>query len=92
MEIIAQWFDDLEDLIFALPLAWERLRDWCLQIGLIATLVLAVLQIWPVVTVWTLTFAGVALASVGAWIAGLAVSEIVNLRRQAIGTDTPPNA
>ena len=92
MEVIVQWLDDLEDLIFALPLAWERLRAWCLQIGLAAALILAAIQLSRVLTAWAPTFAGAALLSVGIWAVGLGVTEIANLRRQIARASGQPSA
>lgn len=92
MEVIVQWLDDLEDLIFALPLAWERLRVWCLQIGLVAALILGAIQLSRVLIAWAPTFAGTALLSVGIWATGLAITEIADLRRQIVRSNVHPTA
>ena len=60
MEVVVQWLDDLEDLIFVLPLAWERFRVWCLEIGLVSALMLGAIQFFRVLLEWTPTFASAA--------------------------------
>jgi hypothetical protein len=67
MEIFAQWLDDLDDIVMALPLAWARLRVRCLQTGLLAAVVLAVTSTGqPPIVVAGVT-SGVALGSVLLW-------------------------
>ena len=77
MEVVAQWWDDIEDLIFALPLAWEHLRVWCLHVGLVSALILAALLGFSVLSEWAPTFAMAACASVVVWAVGLTITEIV---------------
>ena len=71
MEIFAQWLDDLDDLIFALALAWEKVRLRCLESGLLAALLIvsaALVRLPPLVT---MVLAYLAAASVALWLAGL---------------------
>ena len=37
MEIIAQWLDDLDDLVYSLGLLRERLRSLCIALAFLAT-------------------------------------------------------
>ena len=87
MEVIAQWLDDLEDMIFALPLAWERLRLWCLHIGLISALILGGIHVSRIFTDWAPTFATAAVLSVTIWTAGLVAGEIAGFRYQRARAD-----
>ena len=41
MEVVLLWLDDLDDVLFSVALAWERLRRVVLQIGLVASFALA---------------------------------------------------
>lgn len=43
MEIVLQWLDELDDLIFAGFSIWPRLRRFCLAVALVAALALHVL-------------------------------------------------
>ena len=81
MEVVAQWWDDIEDLIFALPLAWEHLRVWCLHVGLVSALILAALLVSRVLTEWAPTFALTACVSVVIWTFGLVVTELAGRKR-----------
>ena len=38
MEILLQWLDELDDLIFAGFALWQRLSQLCLRVALVATL------------------------------------------------------
>lgn len=40
MEIIAQWFDDLDDVISSMRLLSERLRSFCIALIFLASLML----------------------------------------------------
>ena len=70
MEIFAQWLDDLDDLVFALALVWEKARVFCLRLGLLAALLLvnAVLASMPVAMAVALAY--VSAASVLLWVCG----------------------
>ena len=76
MEVIAQWLDDIEDLFFALPLAWERLRMRCLHVGLMSALILAAQQGFRVLVEWSPTFALAAALSVCIWAIGVTAAKI----------------
>jgi len=88
MEVVAQWWDDIEDLIFALPLAWEHLRVWCLHVGLVSALILAALLVSRVLTEWAPTFALTACVSVVIWALGLAVTEIAGRKHALAHTNS----
>jgi hypothetical protein len=70
MEVVLLWLDDLDDVLFSLALAWERLRPALLQIGLAASFALAGSELSATATQWAPAFSGVAAASVGAWLLG----------------------
>lgn len=36
MEIVLQWLDDLDDAVFAVVLAWERLRRLCVRAAVVS--------------------------------------------------------
>ena len=40
MEVVLLWLDDLDDALFSVALAWERLRRVVLQVGLASALAL----------------------------------------------------
>ena len=65
MEIILQWFDDFEDLVFSFLLTWERFRLRYLGTGLAAALMVLAIEISEVWTPWALNFAWAALGGVG---------------------------
>ncbi|MFO7286465.1 MAG: hypothetical protein LOD94_14785 [Gammaproteobacteria bacterium] len=41
MEIVLQWLDELDDAVFAIALAAERLRRGCIRIGALSAVALA---------------------------------------------------
>ena len=92
MEVVLQWLDDLEDVFFALPLAWERLRTWCLNVGLASALMLSAVQVSRVLTELAPTFAAAAFLSVVIWSTGVAMTEISGLRNVLVRSDTPPTS
>jgi CHASE2 domain-containing sensor protein len=70
MEVVLLWLDDLDDLLFSVALAWERLRRVVLQIGLAAAFALAGSELAAIATHWWAAFSTVAAVSVGAWLLG----------------------
>ena len=70
MEVVLLWLDDLDDALFCVALAWERLRRVVLQVGLASALVFAVTESAAMATAWTPAFSYVAAASVVAWLVG----------------------
>ena len=50
MECMLQWLDELEDLVYCLPMLWARIRTWLL---LVLSVMLAAMALFstPVVTV-----------------------------------------
>jgi hypothetical protein len=71
MEIVAQWLDDLEDLIFVIPLTWERLRLSCLRMGFVASLALPLLNFSRSLPRLTPACAGLAALCVLVWLLAL---------------------
>ncbi len=92
MEVIHQWLDDLEDLIFTLVLTWERLRLRCLQAGFAAALILLTIESAEVHTPWAPTFAWAALGSVAIWFAGLIAARLRSLQRDPVPVSSQSNA
>lgn len=80
MEVVAQWLDDIEDMVFALPLASECLRARCLHVGFVSSLILAGLEGFRVLVEFAPVFALAAGASVGLWTISLVVTEIAERR------------
>jgi hypothetical protein len=70
MEVVWLWLDDLDDALFSLALAWERLGRAVLQVGLASAVVFAATELLAIASPWTLVFSYVAAASVVAWVAG----------------------
>ena len=70
MEVVLLWLDDLDDALFSVALAWERLRRAVLQVGLASAIFLAVAELSAIATAWSPAFSGVAAASVVAWLVG----------------------
>jgi hypothetical protein len=87
MEVVLLWLDDLDDVLFSAALVWERLRRIVLQIGLAAAFALAGSESWAVATQWWPAFAGLAAASVAAWLLG-ATLRVIYYRE----TDGSPTA
>lgn len=85
MEIVLQWLDDLDDAVFALVLAWERLRRRCIEIGAASTAALAASTI--VGEDLVLPLAAVAAASVSVGVLGAALAAVA----EAVST-TPRRA
>jgi CHASE2 domain-containing sensor protein len=73
MEVVLLWLDDLDDALFSVALAWERLRRVVLSIGLVSALALAGSELSALATQWAPVFTYVAGASVGAWFVGVAL-------------------
>ena len=67
-----QWLDELEDMVFAIALAWHRLCRVCLGFGLVASLAALIpgLVSLPVL----LLLSGVAVISVLAWCVAVAAT------------------
>jgi hypothetical protein len=73
MEVVLLWLDDLDDALFCVALAWERLRRIVLSLGLSSALALAGAELSAVATQWSPAFSYVAAASVAAWFGGVAL-------------------
>ena len=70
MEVVLLWLDDLDDALFSVALAWERLRRTVLRIGLAAAFALAASELSAIATHWASAFSYIAASSVAAWFAG----------------------
>jgi hypothetical protein len=70
MEVVLLWLDDLDDALFSVALAWERLRRAVLQVGLASAVVFAATEVFALATQWTHALSYVAAASVVAWLVG----------------------
>jgi CHASE2 domain-containing sensor protein len=70
MEVVLLWLDDLDDALFSVALAWERLRRVVLQVGLASAVALAASELSAIATHWAPAFTYIAASSVAAWIAG----------------------
>ncbi|HET7608083.1 MAG TPA: hypothetical protein VFL84_05360 [Gammaproteobacteria bacterium] len=70
MEVVLLWLDDLDDALFSVALAWERLRRLVLQVGLSSAIGFAATQLAAIATAWAPALWYVAAASVVAWLAG----------------------
>jgi len=70
MEVVLLWLDDLDDALFSVALAWERLRRVVLKVGLASAVALAASELSAIATHWAPAFTYIAASSVAAWIAG----------------------
>jgi hypothetical protein len=70
MEVVLLWLDDLDDALFCVALAWERVRRGVLKVGLTSAVFLAAAELSAVATAWSPTFSLVAAGSVAAWLVG----------------------
>ena len=73
MEVVLLWLDDLDDALFCVVLAWERLRRGMLKIGFASAIMVAVSELSAIATAWNPAFSGIAAASVVAWFVGTLV-------------------
>ena len=92
MEIIPQWLDELEDIVFSLALTWERHRFRLLQAGLAASIVVLAIETADVQTSLTPTFASAALGSVGIWFTGSIFAQHLAPKHIALPDPSEPNA
>ena len=76
MEIMLQWLDDLEDLFFALPLLWERLRLPLLNVGLAAAAALHATNFWTMASWWVPVCGAVATTTALGWFAALVGAQL----------------
>ncbi len=76
MEIILLWLDDLDDLVFSVVYAIERMRWPCLEVGFSAACGLAVVSFADVLASWVPALFWTALASVMLWVAALIAREL----------------
>jgi hypothetical protein len=67
MEIVLQWLDELDDLVFAAFSIWSRLRRFCLAVALIAATAIHVLPLLDLAIQAEFVLAQVSLASLAIW-------------------------
>jgi hypothetical protein len=67
VEIFAQWLDDLDDLVMAVPLLWSQARLWILQVGLAAAMILMAVSLTHAPEILATLSTGVAVGCVGLW-------------------------
>jgi ABC-type transport system involved in cytochrome c biogenesis permease subunit len=67
MEIVLQWLDDLDDLVFVGFMKWESLRRRSLQAGMSSTLMLALCNFAAIALEWVPLLAAVSVFSVALW-------------------------
>lgn len=84
MERVAQLLDDLDDLLSAVPLLWERIRRALLQVGLAAAVGMPLAEL--LAFRWAVALATLALAISCGWLVALAVHEVNRIRRQRMAT------
>lgn len=82
MEIFAQMLDDLDDLVCALPLLWERFRRAMLRIGLGAAISLPLVDLLD--ARWAVPLAALALTIAAGWLLALIASGAAQIRRQRV--------
>jgi len=92
VEVVLQWLDEFEDLVFSVILTWERLRVRCLEIGFAAALILLAVEMAEVRTPWAATLAGAALGSVVFWLAALIAAWLPSLWRDSNPVSSQSNA
>ena len=76
MEIILLWLDDLDDLVFAILHAVERLRWPCLEIGSASAGGLVVVNFVDILVSWAPALFWTAFASVILWAVALIAREL----------------
>jgi hypothetical protein len=84
MEIVLQWLDELDDIVFAGFSLWPRLRRSCLAVGMTAATGLHVLPPLGVSVEHVLGLAYVAVASVVLWLAVAAISAGTESRERSL--------
>ena len=84
MEVVLQWLDDLDDLVFGLALLWEPLRRRVLLIGLAAALLLGAAPIGPILRLSDAALAVTALGSVLLWLIALLLGAATRRARDAV--------
>jgi hypothetical protein len=92
VEIILQWLDDLEDVVFSLALTWERHRFRLLQSGLAASIVVLAIEMADVQTSLAPAFASAALGSVGIWFTGSMFAQHLEHQHVAAPEPSQPSA
>jgi hypothetical protein len=76
MEIVLLWLDDLDDAVFTVVLAWERLRRRFLQLGAASAAALAPSAI--AANDWVLPLASIAASSVTVAVLGAAFAALAD--------------
>ena len=92
MEIVLQWFDDLDDLAYAMLSTWQRRRLLCLQLGFAAALILSCLEVSGPWTLWVVTLLSASLGSVLVWALDLLAVGFFSVPQEPFFTSSQPNA
>jgi hypothetical protein len=92
VEIVLQWFDDLDDLAYSMLSTWERRRLLCLQLGFAAALILSCLEVSGPWTLWVVTLLSAAVGSVLVWALDLLAVGFFSVLQESILTSSQPNA
>jgi hypothetical protein len=88
MEIVLQWLDELDDLVFAAFSVWSRLRRVCLAMALIAAAALHVFPMLGLAIDAEIALVEVSLISLGIW----AIVGALSARADRSGRSPPVNA
>jgi len=87
MEIVLQWMDELDDLIFAGLLVWQRLRRLSLIVALSAALSVHALPRLGISAVPGFTLLNISLIALAAWILFAAVAETAASSRHSLARE-----
>lgn len=67
MEVVLQWLDELDDLVFAGLTLWQRLRRLCLGIAVTAAAGLLAVPVFDIPSIGAPVFAVVTLVALASW-------------------------
>jgi hypothetical protein len=82
MEIVLQWFDEIDDLVFAGFSFWRRLRHFSLLVGLTAALGLYALHWLGIAGQSALALLDIAVLALAVWMLAAALSVATRLGRR----------
>jgi len=83
MEIVLQWLDELDDLVFAAFSIWLRLRRFCLLVAMIAAIAVHVVPRFGVPPGVEFVLAEISLVSLAAWALVAALSASADRTRRS---------
>jgi hypothetical protein len=87
MEIVLQWLDELDDLIFAGLLLWQRLRRLSLVVALSAALSVHALPHLGIGAVPAFTLLNISLVALATWMIFAAVAETAASSRHSLARE-----